>query len=40
MQFNLADLIQQHSLQQIDTPFTNEDVDKVINKMPLDKALV
>jgi hypothetical protein len=38
MQFELANLIHHHSLQQIDTPFTKEDVDKVISKMTLDKA--
>jgi hypothetical protein len=38
MQFELANLIHHHSLRQIDTPFTKEDVDKVISKMTLDKA--
>jgi hypothetical protein len=38
MMFNLEGLIQQHPLQQIDVPFTDEDVDKVVSKIPLDKA--
>jgi hypothetical protein len=38
MMFNLEGLIQQHPLQQIDVPFTDDDVDKVVSKMPLEKA--
>jgi hypothetical protein len=38
IQFNLDGLIQQHTLHHIDAPFTDEDVDKVVSKMPLDKA--
>jgi hypothetical protein len=35
MQFDLPNLMHHHSLQQIDTPFTKKDVDKVISKLPL-----
>jgi hypothetical protein len=38
MRFDLANLMHHHSHQQIDTPFSKEDVDKVISKLPLDKA--
>jgi hypothetical protein len=40
MHFDLQHLIQQHDLQQIEAPFTKEDIDNVVKKMPLDKAPV
>jgi Holliday junction resolvase RusA-like endonuclease len=38
MHFNLHHLIQKHDLHQIEAPFTKEDIDNIVKKMPLDKA--
>jgi hypothetical protein len=38
MHYNLQELIQNHDLEHIDTPFTKEDIDKVVKTMPSDKA--
>jgi hypothetical protein len=38
MHFDLLNLVQQHNLQQIEVSFTKEDIDKVVMKMPPDKA--
>jgi Holliday junction resolvase RusA-like endonuclease len=38
MHFDLQQVIQQHDLQQIEAPFTKEDIDNVV-KNPLDKVL-
>jgi hypothetical protein len=38
MHFNLQELIQQHDLQQIESPFTKEDIDRVVKRLPVDKA--
>jgi hypothetical protein len=39
MHFNMQELVQQHKLQQIEAPFTKEDIDNVVKKLPSDKAL-
>jgi hypothetical protein len=38
MFFNIHELVQQHNLQHIETPFTKEDIDNVVKKLPTDKA--
>jgi Holliday junction resolvase RusA-like endonuclease len=38
MHFNLLALVQQHNLQHIKAPFTKEDIDNVVKKLPTDKA--
>jgi hypothetical protein len=38
MHFNLQELIQQHDLQQLESPFTKEDIDRVVKRLPVDKA--
>jgi hypothetical protein len=38
MHFDLLNLVQQHNLQQIEVSFTKDDIDKVVMKMPPDKA--
>jgi hypothetical protein len=39
MHFNMQELVQQHKLQQIEAPFTKEDIDNVVKKLTSDKAL-
>jgi hypothetical protein len=38
MHFDLHQLIQQHDLHQIEAPFSKEDIDNVVKKLPLDKS--
>jgi hypothetical protein len=38
MFFNIQDLVQQHDLHHIETPFTREDIDNVVKRLPTDKA--
>jgi hypothetical protein len=38
MFFNIQDLVQQHDLHHIETPFTREDIDSVVERLPTDKA--
>jgi hypothetical protein len=38
MHFDLHQLIQQHDLHQIEGPFSKEDIDNVVKKLPLDKS--
>jgi hypothetical protein len=38
MVFELQDLITQHNLEEIVTPFTKEDIDKVVEELSNDKA--
>jgi Holliday junction resolvase RusA-like endonuclease len=38
MHFNLHELVQHHNLEKIEAPFTKEDIDNVIKKLPSDKA--
>jgi hypothetical protein len=38
MHFELEGLVQQHDVHQIEVPFTKEDIDKVVMRMPSDKA--
>jgi hypothetical protein len=38
MQFNLQDLVQEQDLQQMEAPFTQEGIDRIIKTMPTDKA--
>jgi hypothetical protein len=38
MHFDLHQLIQQHGLHQIEGPFSKEDIDNVVKKLPLDKS--
>jgi hypothetical protein len=38
MHFDLQNLVHQHNLQQIEAPFSKEDIDKVVMRMPTDKA--
>jgi hypothetical protein len=38
MHFDLQNLVHQHNLQQIEVPFSKEDIDKVVMRMPTDKA--
>jgi hypothetical protein len=38
MHFNLQQMISQHNLEQIETPFTNRSIDNIVKNMPPDKA--
>jgi hypothetical protein len=38
MMFDLNDLIPHNDLSSLDVPFTNEDIDEVIKRMPNDKV--
>jgi hypothetical protein len=38
MHYELNGIIQQHDLQQIEAPLSKEDIDKVVMRMPPDKA--
>jgi Holliday junction resolvase RusA-like endonuclease len=38
MHFNLHELVHHHNLEQIEPPFTKEDIDNVIKKLSSDKA--
>jgi hypothetical protein len=38
MHFDLSNLIQQHCLHSIETPFTKEDIDRVVAKLPSYKS--
>jgi Holliday junction resolvase RusA-like endonuclease len=39
MHFDLQQMISQHNLEKIETPFTNKDIDNIVKSMPPDKAL-
>jgi hypothetical protein len=38
MFFNIHELVQQHNLHHIETPFTREDIDNVVKRLPTDIA--
>jgi hypothetical protein len=38
MHFDLQQMISQHNLKKIETPFSNKDIDNIVKSMPPDKA--